>query len=190
MKTLLFIILLRGPIFYENAPDSLPPTAELFTTLRAFHQESEAAAVSRVEVNDKTTWMNWMPSVGVTLGRPTIGFSLGQVAANIERRNSRLAEKTQILRGSNVAFKTDSFALVAIIERHAAAVASLNYLKIAESIENQKFEIQKEKWKNGTVSPLDWLNHQADNLRSGEPLRIKLEEIELLEIEARKVAKY
>ena len=89
-----------------------------------------------------------------------------------------------------MAFKTDSFALVAIIERHAAAVASLNYLKIAESIENQKFEIQKEKWKNGTVSPLDWLNHQADNLRSGEPLRIKLEEIELLEIEARKVAKY
>lgn len=183
-----FIILLRGSLFANI--DTLPPRSELFATLRAFHEENAAANAAALNVSQRHAWMHYLPSVGVTLGQPTIGFSIGQLVSNIEQKAMRTAEKAKILRGSNLAFRTDSFALVALMERHAAAVASLPYLKSAESIANAIFEIEKEKWKNGTLSPVAWLDAQAANLRSGEPIRLKLEDIELLEIEARKTAKY
>jgi hypothetical protein len=59
-----------------------------------------------------------------------------------------------------------------------------------EQVENQKFELIKEKWKDGTLSPLDWLNAQSQNLASGEPLRARREALEQLEIDIRKLAKY
>jgi hypothetical protein len=186
MKILILSILLRGPFF----SDSLPNRADLFAALKSFHEETKTANVARLEVNNSTTWMHWMPSVGISFGQPTVGFSLGQIAANIESRKSRLAEKTQISRSASLAFKTDSFALVALLERNAMLRNSLTYLKLAESIENQKFEIEKEKWRKNEMSPPDWLNAQAANLRAGQPLNQRLEEIELLEIEVRKTAKY
>ena len=134
--------------------------------------------------------MQWVPSFGVTLGKPTIGFSFAQVANNIETKAQRKAEKSKILRGGVLAFKADSFSLVSLIEKHQMLLRSLHYLESIERIENESFEVQKTKYANGDILPLDWLNIKAEHLRGGEPYRKRIEEIELLEIEIRKTAKY
>lgn len=185
MKLLFFMFLLRGV-----NPDSLPPKPELFATLRLFHAETDSANVEGLKISKKYEWMHWMPSVGVTLGKPTIGFSLGTVAANIETKAQRKAEKAKILRGGVLAFKTDSFSLVSLLERHTILTRSLSYLESVERIESKAFELQKTKFTEGEVLPLDWLQLQSAHLRGGEPYRNRLEEIGLLEIEIRKTAKY
>jgi hypothetical protein len=76
------------------------------------------------------------------------------------------------------------------LERIETARDALPMLSSAERIENQRFDIEKEKYRNGTLAPLAWLDAQAANLRSGEAVRLKLEEIALLEIAARNLAKY
>ena len=185
MKLLFFMFLLRGTI-----SDSLPPKPELFATLRTFHAETDSANVEGLKISKKYEWMHWMPSVGVTLGKPTIGFSLGTVAANIETKAQRKAQKAQILRGGILAFKADSFSLVSLIEKHQMLLRSLIYLESIERIENEQFELQTRKFNEGEVLPLDWLQIKSAHLRGGEPYRQRLEEIELLEIEIRKTAKY
>jgi hypothetical protein len=89
-----------------------------------------------------------------------------------------------------LAFKTDSFALVALLQRHETFRASLPRLKAIEQIEADKFKCQTERNANGDVKPLEWLNLKADSLRSTDPLRARLEEISLLEIDIRKLARY
>jgi hypothetical protein len=185
MKILILAFLLRGSI-----SDSLPNRAELFATLRTFHAETADANADGLNVSQKYAWLHWLPSVGVTLGKPTVGFSFGQLVSNIETKAQRTAQKRQILRGANLAFRSDSFALVALIERYESAVNAIPYLTQVEAVENRKFELIKEKWKNGELVPLDWLNAQSANFASGEPLRKQREAAEILEIEIRKLAKY
>jgi hypothetical protein len=188
--------------------DSLPPNSDLFRTLRTFHAETAAANLEALNVpkyveatKAKYNWLHWMPSVGVTLGKPTISFSLGQVAANIENKAlrkaaaaelefSREAERRKILRGGDIAFKSDSFTLVSLLEKHEMLRKWLYYLESIERIENKQFEIQKAKNTEGSILPIDFLQIEAAHLKSGEPYRARLEEIELLEIEVRKTAKY
>ena len=186
MKILIFAFLLRGSIFQ----DSLPPRAELFATLRAFHVETADANAEPLNIVSGRAWQHLLPSVGVTLGQPTVSFSLGQFLGFKEQKALRQAEKAKILRGSNLNFRTDSFALVELLERHRIIGEALPYLMRFEKLENDRFEIEKEKWKNGTLAPVAWLDAQAANLRSGEALRTKHEELLLLEIEALKIAKY
>lgn len=185
MKLLFFMLLLRGA-----NPDSLPPKAELFATLRAFHAETEAANLEPLNVQNRFAKTALLPSVGITLGKPTIGFSFAQIANFYETKALRKAEKAKILRGANLAFKTDSFTLVSQLEKWQMLNRSLPYLESVERIENEQFEVQKAQNTEGSILPLDWLRIKAEHLKSGEPYRKRIEEIELLEIEIRKTAKY
>lgn len=187
MKILLLSILLRGPIFQ----DSLPERAELFATLRAFHVETANANAEPLNIVSGRAWQHLLPSVGITLGKPTIGFSLGQFLGFKEQKALRTAEKSKILRGSNLNFRADSFALVALLERHRIIGEAVPYLERFESFENARFEILKEKQAKGLLpNAEDWINAQSSNLRSGEAVRTKREELLLLEIEIVKTAKY
>ena len=203
MKLLFFAFLLRGAMC-----DSLPRRSDLFGTLRRFHDTAAAANLEAVTipkateaVKQKFAWLHWMPSFGITLGKPTIGFSFAQVAANIEGKAlrkaaaeelefTRAAERRKILRGGELAFKSDSFTLVSLLEKHEMLKRSLIYLEAVERIENKAFEVQKAKNTEGSILPLDWLQIESAHLKGGEPYRARLEEIELLEIEVRKTAKY
>lgn len=194
--------------FVTGFRDSLPERAALFASLRTFHAETDSANVSALNVpqsaaliRKKFEWMHWMPSVGFTLGKPTVSFSLGQVAANIEakalrkadaleREAQKAAEIRKILRGGILAFRADSFALVALLERHETLSDALPFLREVEAIENRRFEILKGKYAAKEITPLEFENAKLANLRSGEPLQAKREEIVLLEIEIRKTAKY
>ena len=89
-----------------------------------------------------------------------------------------------------LAFAVDSFTLVSLLERHAMLKRSLVYLEAVERVENEAFEYQKEKNAKGDILPLDWINIRAAHLKGGEPYRARLEEIELIEIDVRKTAKY
>jgi hypothetical protein len=195
MKILILSILLRGPFdvgfqMSDFGKDSLPPRAELFATLRTFHNENADANAAALNIVERRAWTTVLPSFGVSFGQPTVSFSVGQYFDYKERKALRAAERSKILRGSNLAFKSDSFALVALLERIETARDALPMLSSAERIENQRFDIEKEKYRNGTLAPLAWLDAQAANLRSGEAVRLKLEEIALLEIAARNLAKY
>ena len=170
--------------------DTLPARADLFAALRSFHAETDSANIEGLKVQTKYSWLHWLPSVGVTFGKPSVGFSLAQVATNIETKALRKAQKAAILRAGILAFKADSLALVALMQRHETLLISLPILKAAQQIEADKFTFQTERNDKGNVNPLDWLNIKADNLRSGDALRARLEEITLLEIDIRKTAKY
>lgn len=186
MKIVILFFLLRGAI----DQDSLPPRAELFATLRTFHAETADANAQSLNVSDKYKWLHWMPSIGVTLGKPTVGFSLSQVAQNIEAKAQRTAERSKILRGANIAFRSDSFALVALCERYATLADGTAYMRQVELIENQRFTILRDKYAAKEITPLEWFDAQSANLRTGEALNRRLEEIKLLEIEIYRVAKY
>jgi hypothetical protein len=188
MKILFLLVLLRGPVF---ANDSLPNRESLFAALRAFHAETAEANAEPLNIVSGRAWQHLLPSVGITLGKPTIGFSIGQFLNFREQKALRTAEKAKILRGSNLNFRADSFALVAQLERIDNARDALPSLAAAERTANARFEIEKELNAKGLLpAPFGWLDAQAANLRSGEAVRIKLEEINLLEIDARKLAKY
>ncbi len=186
MKILIITFLLRGPIF----ADSLPERAELFATLRTFHDETAEANAAALNIVERRAWTTLLPTFGIALGKPTVSFGIGQYFDFKQQKALRTAEKSKILRGSNLAFKSDSFALVALLERHRIIGEAVPYLMQFEKLENDRFEIDKEKWKNGTLSPVAWLDAQAANLRSGEALRAKREELLLLEIEIFKLSKF
>jgi hypothetical protein len=204
MKTLIFAFILRGclmadvgfgmsvncPDFRYTFADSLPPRATLFAALRQFHNETDSANLESLKIKTRYTWLHWLPSVGVSFGKPNIGFSLAQVATNVETKAQRQAQRVAILRRGTLAFKADSFALVALIQQRETLLASLSSLKAAELIEAEKFTFQTERNAKGDVNPLDWLNIKADNLKSGDALRTRLETIQLLEIDIRKTARY
>lgn len=186
MKILFFAAILRGAF----SPDSLPPQNELFAALRQFHAETDSTNVEGLKIAKRYEWLHWVPSFGVTLGKPTIGFSFAQVANNIETKAQRKAQKAQILRGGVLAFRQDSFTLVSQLEKWQMLNRSLPYLESIERIENEQFEVQKAQNTEGSILPIDWLRIKAEHLKSGEPYRKRLEEIELLEIEIRKTARY
>jgi hypothetical protein len=168
----------------------LPTTDSLFASLRAFHAETDSVNIEAFKISKKYDWLHWTPQIGVTLGKPSISFSLSQVAANIERKALRNAEKSKILRGGNLAFKSDSFTLVSLLSRLEILKASLVWLESIERIENEKFEIDKQKFENTDITPSDWLTLKASHIRSGEAYFRRREEIQILETEIRKQAKY
>ena len=186
MKIIILTFLLRGSI-----SDTLPPSSDLFHALRAFHAENADANAAALNIVEAKAWTQLLPTVGITLGLPKIDFSVGQYFNFKQQQRLRKAEKSKILRGSLIAFKSDSFAIVALLERHEALRNALPILLSAERTANARFEIEKKLNAKGLLpAPFGWLDAQAANLRSGEAVRLKLEEIELLEIEVRKTAKY
>lgn len=174
----------------HSLADSLPPPATLFAALRQFHTETDSANVESLKIKTRYTWLHWLPSVGVSFGKPNIGFSLAQVATNVETKAQRKAQRAAILRRGTLAFKADSFALVALIEQCETLLASLPSLKAAELIQAEKFKHQTERNDKGNVDPLDWMNIKADNLKSGDALRTRLEALQFLEIDIKKTARY
>ena len=187
MKIIILAFILRSPFFQ----DSLPPRAELFATLRTFHAENADANAAALNIVERRAWTTLLPTFGVALGKPTIGFSVGQYFDWKFQKTLRAAERSKILRGSNLNFRSDSFALVALLERYRIIGDAVPYLERFESFENARFEILKEKQAKGLLlNAEDRINAQSSNLRSGEALRAKREEMLLLEIEVLKTAKY
>lgn len=185
LKILLFL-----PLSISNISAQLPGPDTLFSALRQYHTEAAAVQLERLKVKSKTDWLHWMPSVGVTLGKPTIGFSLAQVSANIERKAERKAEIAAILRGANLAFQTDSFTLVSLISKLEILKKSMLWLESIERIDNEKFELDREKYERTEITPSQWLDIKATHLRQGEAYFRRREEIQILETEIRKTAKF
>lgn len=210
MKSLIFLLLaitIKQAAFGEKTPqprfaseamqpDSLPPQYELFETLRAFHAENTAANIAVFDIQDKNKWMRYTPSLGLGYNlqgspRPTLNFSLSQILNASEQKEIRAAEKVKILRGANIAFKVDSFALIALLARHATLNRSMLFLEGIAKVEADKFELDKRRYhEEGKITLSEWLDIQAAYMRGSEAYFKRKEEIELLEIDILKQAKF
>jgi hypothetical protein len=182
--------------------DSLPPNEILFQSLRTFHASQRDARTAEYQIKDeaeKRTWRDFVPGVGVGYNlqgqpRPTIAYNFSEKFEAEKRRKTekllRGAKINSILMQSEIEFKADSLTLVSLLKRLEILKSGLNLLETQERIEDRIFELNKEKWKKSQIRDVDWWQIEIDYLARGETLRTKRENIQLLELEAEKAAKY
>jgi hypothetical protein len=175
--------------------DTLPHRSELFASLRKFHDDQTAAKITEFQVQEKFRWMNWTPTIGIGYNlqgqpRPTIAYSLGTVKQNLTEREKSEAKKAAILRGALLEFRNDSFALVALLNRHRVLLRALKDLEQIQLVDDEAFEIVKRKRDSMLITPSVFLAEKAAFMRRGQPLTAKYEEIQFLKIEILKAAKF
>ena len=173
----------------------LPPSDSLFASLRRFHDENTAANLEPFNTIERRAWMKWTPSIGIQYNlqgqpRPALSFSFAQVYNNLNDKENRRAQKSQILRGSKIAFQTDSFSLVALLKKRQVLDASMTWLKEIAALENRKYQIDKAKYEAAQITESAWIEVNTANLRSSETFFNRIQELELLDIEILKLAKF
>lgn len=197
-------------VLHLFSADSLPfqTPDSLFASLRRFHvQQLETDLIEWQILEKKPTRfqeaLKWMPQIGTSYNlltdkiRPTIGYNFNQVYSNIKEKQRlnteeqlRNAKIQKILRGADLAFKTDSLELLSLIKKQKALERSLAAIQASLLIQDDIFEKQKERFKSGLILPIEFEKIQLEKAKAGEPYWLKLEEIDLLVIEILKKAKY
>lgn len=179
-----------------NSSDTLPYRDSLFTSLRRFHSEQLQTDLSEFQVQEKNTWMKYVPTVGLGFNvfsdkiRPTVSYSLSQVFQSKNEKDMRQAKIQKILRGSALAFKKDSFDLVeklAILETVKRSVA---HLETVQAIEDEEFKLQEERNAKGEILPVNWISIRLQHAKSSEAYWKELERLDLLILEIFKLAKF
>lgn len=191
-----------------NLSDSLPYQDSLFASLRRFHTEQLKADLSEFEISKPSSKkfdevLKWMPSVSTSYNlltdklRPTIGYNFNQVYSNIKEKQKaqtdealRHAKIQKILRGSALAFKSDSFALVEKLAVLEAVKRSIKYLESVHMIEDEEFRLQEERNAKGEILPVNWINIRLQHAKSGETLWRELERLDLIILEIFKLARF
>jgi hypothetical protein len=189
----LIVISIKSPLFASY--DSLPRPEILFRSLSQFHNENADARLSEFTYKEKNAWMKWTPQAGVLYDvggslRPIVSFSLKQVY-DARNEKEKIKAKTQnILRGSLIEFRKDSFDLVALIEQHYLIEQNIKTAITLDSLDQQILKYNMKEFEERRQSPQDWLFAQAEYIRKSENLRKLQTDLVLKEIEILKSAKY
>lgn len=195
-------------IFSLVSKDSLPPPKDsLFASLKKFHIEKMQADLSEFDIKKVETkkWeeaLKWMPQVGTSYNlltdkvRPTVGYNFNQIYSNIKEKKKaqtdealRLAKIEKILRGADLDFKRDSFALVALLKQLKTYEREMINIEAQMTIDYELFDEQKKRYDDGLIKPIDWLKIQKEKAAMSEPYYLKLEQIDLLIIRIFELAK-
>lgn len=172
--------------------DSIPSREDLFKSLREFHTEQTAANLAAVNVREKWKWLDFLPQIGVTLGKPTIGFNAAQFTGSLRSRELRKAETQKILRNSVLSFKSDSLELENLLKKREALIENLEAKLLAlkfsleafedvAKLETAVFKLEERRNDEGKVLPSEWLKIQASYIKSQYPMLSKREEIRIYE---------
>lgn len=191
-----------------NSSDSLPYRDSLFASLRRFHTEQLQTDLSEFEIKAPSTKkfeevMKWLPNVGTSYNlltdklRPTVGYNFNQVYSNVKNKQKaqtdealRNAKIQKILRGSILAFKSDSFALVEKLNALESVKRTLSHLESVQMIEDEEFRLQEERNSKGEILPVNWVNIRLQHAKSGEAYWNTLEKLDLLILEIFKIARF
>lgn len=204
IKTLLFVSSLNSSL----VSDSLPYRDSLFVSLRRFHVEQLQADLSEFDIKAPTTKkfeevLKWMPQVGTSYNlltdrlRPTIGYNFNQIYSNIKEKQKTQTEESlrnakiqKIMRGSALAFKSDSFALVEKLNALESVKRTLKHLESVQMIEDEEFRLQEERNAKGEILPVNWVNIRLQHVKAGEAYWKELERLDLLILEIFKLARF
>jgi hypothetical protein len=201
---------------YICASDSMPPANKdsLFSSLRKFHNEQLAADLSEFGIRAPRNSrfqeaLKWVPSFGIGYTivpnskgeyvgklRPTVSYSFSQIYSNLKERQKmetdlalRVAKSQKILRESELNFKSDSILLVQKLKTLDIVQKSISHLEAFSLIESEEFELQEKRYKNNTITPVEWGAIRLAHAKSGESLWREVEKLDLLILEIFKLAR-
>jgi hypothetical protein len=202
--------------FYLCNTDSIPQMSRdsLFASLRNFHAEQLQADLSEFDIREPhlkkwEEWLKWVPQIGVNYTliqkqngqfvgqpRPTIGYNFSQVYSNLKEKKKvetdellRLAKSQKILRGSVLAFKADSISLEQKLKVLEIVKKSISHLEAFSLIESEEFELQEKRYRNNSITPVEWGAIRLAHAKSGESLWREIEKLDLLILEIFKLAR-
>lgn len=203
----MFKLLIISSFF--SITDTLPiRDSLLFASLRKFHTEQLETNLSEFEIKAPHSKkfeevLKWMPQVGLGYNlltdrvRPTISYNFNQIYSNLKEKKKleideglRLAKIQKILRGSQIAFKADSFTLVSLLSRMQIIHRQLAKIEANQTIQDELFTEQEKRYKDGLILPVNWIQIRLERSKQNEPYYAKLEQLDLLIIEIFRVAKF
>jgi hypothetical protein len=174
--------------------DTLPTTADLFKSLKEFHNKYIQASTQEFTITEKNAWMKWTPNIGIQYNlqgkpRPAISFNLSQVYTNLNAKEVTKAKIASIRLSADLGYRNDSLMLVSLLSRLTVLKSATVTLEAENRIDDEIWEIQKEKYRLKQITPIDYLIIKREYLERGERYKKAVMDIELLEIEILRLSK-
>jgi hypothetical protein len=202
MKSTIFITLFAFFSLYTHCAyactivgDSVPPIHELYESLQKYHAEKLDASMAEYSIQDKYTWMKWTPSLGLMYNlqgqpRPSVNFSLNQAYSSVKEKDLRAAKVKAIKLQSLVEFKTDSLNLSALLQKHQSLKIAFLSVEAAQKVDDDLWELTKQKYENKELTPSQFLTEKRQYIERSAKYNDALKELDLLEIDIKKAAKW
>ncbi len=187
---------------HAHHTDSLPSNETLFASLRAYHEAQTNSRTAEFQIAEKNSWMKYLPSVGLgyALGtkngqltqqlRPNLNFSISQIYNAANDKELRRAKIAAIKLYSEVEFKTDSLNLLIALKRVAIVRNAADELQAAQAIDDELFKLSQQAYDEKKVSTFQHLSEKRQYFERRERISVKAEQLQLLEIEALRAAKW
>ena len=182
--------------------DSLPSNETLFASLRAYHDAQTDSRTAEFKIQEKLDWMKYLPSVGLgyTLGtkngeltqrlRPNLNFSFSQIFNSKRDKELRRAKIKSINQQNEVDFKTDSLNLMIALKRCEIVREAANEMRTAQAIDDDLFKLSQLSYDEKKISTYQYLSEKRQYFERRERIVVKVEQLQLLEIEALRAAKW
>lgn len=179
----------------EPSTDSLPEQSELFDALRRFHDATIEASCIEYRASERKRWMKWFPSLGLSYNlqgqpRPTIGYGLGQIYTNINDKAVKAAKIESIKRLGALAYTQDSINLEILLKKVAILRGGLEYAEATAKVDDQLWELTKQKYQANEIEPAVYLAALKEQTERAAIDKKKKEEIDILELEVLKLARF
>lgn len=174
--------------------DTLPNKSLLMASLRTFHLQKVNAAIQEFSAAEKYRWMKWMPTFGLRATqadvRPTVGFTFSQVYTNLNLREQTKQKMQSLMLNAAISFKSDSLELESMLKKVDKLNAALLREETVLKMDLEVFDIIKKQYENKEISPTEYLNQKRHFTEREAKISEKRREIDLLEIDTLKAAKY
>jgi hypothetical protein len=173
----------------------LPTRAELFTALRRCHTEKAAAQIEEFRARERYGWMKWLPSFGIGYNLrgnpvPTVSFSLAQVYNNLNQKEMTVAKTRSLLRGSDLAFKTDSIDLDILLRKVDILREALQYDEAVAQVDADIWALKQQQYAAKEIPSEAFLAEKRAFIQRAAALAEKRKELALLELEVLRVGKW
>lgn len=153
--------------------DTLPPTADLFASLQAYHLAQTNAQLAEYQESTEGEWLKYIPAIsfGYGLGtkevegqtqvvgkfRPSVSFSTS-VIYNAKKGQQLRAAKIKSIEASNLLrLQQEERKLLQLIANYEQELRSLAVAQEIQEIEDAIFEIQETKFEHRELAPLQYL---------------------------------
>jgi len=179
--------------------DSIPSQNRLFSSIDSFQNQKAKAEVLQFKNENKTTWIDYIPSLGIGFGvgtkevngqpvlasrlQPSINYSLSEFRQT--RRDKKQNENIvlQILELAEIAKSEEKRMVAGLLMKLETLNEDLLFdLKVHE-IDSQLWDYYKTSNQKGDIQPIIFLQRQKDWMTKEQAIRIKKREIRFLEIE-------
>ncbi|MEM8528592.1 MAG: hypothetical protein AAGG68_28395, partial [Bacteroidota bacterium] len=163
----------------------LPARKQLLTEMKEYYDQELAADLSEWEQSNKASWMQWMPTMGISYTangqpRPSIAFSLTKIYANIQQNQVAQNKQKSIVKRNKLtrqqAHQQLNHLYIKLQLLYEQEVFQISLYRI----DSLKFSIYEQQFKNMQITPLQFLNEKKKYLQAIEQGRLLRREIELL----------